>query len=67
MSGKNWTAYRFDGPEDDLAGQELWGGQPVIDPGDRRATKVVLRKTLREAMYVLLVEHTQPKKERKAA
>lgn len=66
-SGKNWTACRFDGPEDDLAGQQFWDGQPVTDPADRSATIVALRKTLREATYALLVEHTQPKRERQAA
>lgn len=67
MSGRNWTAYRFDGPEDDFAGQELWDGQPVTDPGDRHATKVTIAKTRHEATYALLVEHAHPKKERQAA
>jgi hypothetical protein len=62
MCGKNWTAYQFDGPEGDLAGQELWDGTPVTDPGDRRATKVGLTKTRREATYALLVECTTNQK-----
>lgn len=66
MSGRNWTAYRFDGPENDLTGQQLWDGQPVTDPADRSAGKVALRKTMREALYALLVECTTTPR-RKAA
>lgn len=67
-SGTRWCGYRYRAPESEAHLEEDWDGAPLRDVGDRRADLAAYgHQTMRAALYALLLEHTQPKKERQAA